>query len=84
MFLQFNYLRTQYAPLQDGLELVQWGNWTHFEQLPGSNGTPTELGMWTASRAAVPGAQTLAGNNTGQVWLLYTNENATHTYASEN
>ena len=81
LFKQFNYLRTQYAALTDGLDLVQRGNWTHFEQLSGSNGTETELGLWTASRAGIPGAQTLSGTNyTGQVWLLYTNMNTTVSY----
>ncbi|KAI5123355.1 hypothetical protein M0805_001776 [Coniferiporia weirii] len=80
MFKQFNYLRSAYASLTDGLDLVQRGNWTHFDSLPGSNQTLTELGLWTASRAAIPNAQTLQGNITDQVWLLYTNENATQTY----
>lgn len=83
MFKQFNYLRTQYAALMDGMDLVQRGNWTHFELLPGSNQTMTELGLWTASRAGIPNAQTLTGNITDQVWLLYTNENATQTYAHD-
>lgn len=81
LFKQFNYLRTQYAALTDGLDLVQRGNWTHFETLSGSNGTQTELGLWTASRAGIPDAQTLTGSNyTDQVWILYTNENTTVPY----
>ena len=81
LFKQFNYLRSQYASLTDGLALVQRGNWTHFEQLPGSNGTPTELGLWSASRAGIPNAQTLTGTSyTADVWFLYTNENQTQTY----
>lgn len=80
MFAQFNYLRSVYGALQDGFNLVQRGNWTHFETLPGSNQTATELGLWTVSRSGIPGVQTLSGNHTDQVWLLYTNENATKTY----
>lgn len=81
MFKQFNSLRATYSPLTDGLDLVQRGNWTHFESLPGSNDTLTELGLWTASRAAIPGAQTLTGNfSDQQMWLLFTNENVTKTY----
>lgn len=82
LFKQYNYLRTQYAALTDGLDLVQRGNWTHVEVLSGSNGTETELGLWTASRAGIPNAQTLSGTNyTADVWLLYTNENTTQTYS---
>lgn len=80
MFAQFNYLRSYYASLRDGYELVQRGNWTHFEQLPGSNQTQTELGLWTVSRAGIPNSQVLTGNQTDQVWLLYSNENATRTW----
>ena len=80
IFSQFNFLRATYAPIQDGLDLVQRGNWTHFEDLPGSNGTLTEIGLWTVSRAGIPGAQVLNGTHTEQVWLLYTNENSTQSY----
>ncbi|EJD02308.1 modular protein with glycoside hydrolase family 13 and glycosyltransferase family 5 domains [Fomitiporia mediterranea MF3/22] len=81
LFKQFYYLREQYAALTDGLALVQRGNWTHLETMPGSNQTATELGLWTASRAGIPNAQTLTGSNyTADVWMLYTNENMTQTY----
>ena len=81
MFAQFHFLRTIYPSLQDGLMLVQRGNWTHFVQYPGSNNTETEIGLWTVSRAAIPNAQTLTGANADvQVWLLYTNENSTQEY----
>ncbi|OCB86737.1 modular protein [Sanghuangporus baumii] len=82
LFKQFFYLREQYASLTDGFALVQRGNWTHFIQMPGSNQTETEVGLWTASRAGIPDAQTLTGTNyTGDVWMLYTNENQTETYS---
>jgi alpha-1,3-glucan synthase len=82
MFAHFHYLRETYPALQDGFELVQYGNWTHYEQLPGSNETQTELGLWTVSRAAVPGHQQFTGANANTtVWMLYTNENRTVTYA---
>lgn len=77
----FNYLRSVYPALQDGFDLVQRGNWTHFEQLPGSNQTQTELGWWTVSRAALSEVQTFQGDHTGQVWIIFTNENASHTYS---
>jgi alpha-1,3-glucan synthase len=80
MFGHFLYLRSMYSSLQDGFNLVQRGNWTYFIQLPGSNETQTEMGLWSISRSGIPGVQTLAGNNTDQIWMLYTNENATKSY----
>lgn len=82
MIAHFNYLRTVYAALQDGFNLVQRGNWTYHIERPGSNGTQTEMGLWSISRAGIPGVQTLQGRHVDQVWLLYTNENVTkpHTY----
>jgi alpha-1,3-glucan synthase len=80
MFGHFMYLRSAYNALQDGFDLVQHGNWTYVLQRPGSNGTVTEVGLWTASRAGIPGVQTLAGNHTGPIWLLYTNEDSTKSY----
>ncbi|TFY76274.1 hypothetical protein EWM64_g7737 [Hericium alpestre] len=80
VFGQFMYLRSVYAALQDGFNLVQRGNWTYYIQRPGSNETATEMGLWSASRSAIPGVQTLTGKHTDQVWLLYTNENVTRTY----
>ncbi|TFK76403.1 hypothetical protein BDN72DRAFT_234531 [Pluteus cervinus] len=81
LFAQFHYLRGVYGALQDGFNLVQRGNWTYFIQRPGSNGTETEMGLWSVSRAAIAGVQQLGGTYQDQVWLLYTNENATQSYS---
>lgn len=78
---QFMYLRSIYNALQDGFNLVQRGNWTYQIQRPGSNGTATEMGLWSVSRAGIPGVQTLAGNHTDQVWLLYSNLNTSYTWS---
>jgi len=78
---QFMYLRSVYNALQDGFNLVQRGNWTYQIQRPGSNGTATEMGLWSVSRAGIPGVQTLAGNHTDQVWLLYSNLNTSFTWS---
>ena len=83
MFGHLLYLRSVYNSLQDGFSLVQLGNWTYFIQRPGSNETPTEMGLWSISRSGIPGIQTLTGDNTDQIWMLYTNENATNTYQFE-
>ena len=79
------YLRSAFPALQDGFSLVQLGNWTHYIQLPGSNGTETELGLWSVSRAPLTqqeGSNGFDANGTidNVVWLLYTNENATQSY----
>ncbi|EGO18524.1 glycoside hydrolase family 13/glycosyltransferase family 5 protein [Serpula lacrymans var. lacrymans S7.9] len=75
------YLRTTYASLQDGWDLVQRGNWTYFIDRPGSNGTATEMGLWSVSRAGISGVQTLNGTHTDQVWLLFSNMNTTQTWS---
>ena len=80
MIAQFTRLRTLYGSLQDGFNLVQRGNWTYYIQRPGSNNTQTEMGLWSVSRSAIAGYQTVGGNSTDQVWMLYTNENTTKTY----
>ncbi|WWD19870.1 hypothetical protein CI109_104338 [Kwoniella shandongensis] len=82
------YLRTQFPSLQDGFGLTQLGNWTHFIQLPGSNNTQTELGLWSVTRSPLT-SQTVQGNKFGfktdgvtsqPVWLIYTNENTSLPY----
>jgi len=79
---RFHQLRTLYPVLQDGFGLVEWGKKTYNYQLPGSNITTTETGMWHVSRSALPGVQNLTGtvNSSDQVWLIYTNENKTAQY----
>jgi alpha-1,3-glucan synthase len=77
---RFNHLRSIYPALQDGFNLVQWGNKTHFIELPGSNHSLTELGLWYVSRAALPSVQNFTGTHADQVYLLYTNENRTVDY----
>jgi alpha-1,3-glucan synthase len=81
LFAQFFHLRTVYAALQDGFNLVERGNWTYFIDRPGSNNTLTEMGLWSVSRAGIPNVQTLKGSVIDQVWLLYSNENVTKTYS---
>ncbi|KAJ8521655.1 hypothetical protein ONZ45_g1682 [Pleurotus djamor] len=80
MFSQFYHLRTIYGSLQDGFNLVQRGNWTYQIEREGSNHTETEIGLWSISRAGIPGVQTLNGEFQDQIWLLFTNENVTKSY----
>ncbi|OBZ75598.1 Cell wall alpha-1,3-glucan synthase mok13 [Grifola frondosa] len=79
-FAQFLYLRNTYNALQDGFNLVQRGNWTYYISRPGSNGTLTEMGLWSVSRSGIDGVQNLTGTHTTQVWMLYSNENQTRTW----
>ena len=83
IFAQMFYLRSVYPALQDGWNLVQWGNWTYQDQLPGSNGTMTEKGLWSTSRSALTPWQNFTGNTGGQVWLLFTNVNETTTWTED-
>ena len=83
IFAQMFYLRTVYPALQDGLNLVQWGNWTYQDELPGSNGTITERGLWSTSRSALSPWQTFNGTNGGQLWLLFSNVNETRTWTED-
>lgn len=82
IFAHFLALRSHFASLQDGFNLVQRGSWTYFIQRPGSNGTETEMGLWSVSRAPNPSVQKLSGN-ANEVWFLYTNENQTKTWEND-
>lgn len=79
------YLREQYPVLNDGYLLDSLSNQTHYIYLPGSNGTPTETGMWSVLRdqwfAKVQdlGGEAKGGNQS--VWLVYSNDNRTVNYA---
>ena len=77
------YMRENYPSLNDGFVLQKLSNHTTDIYLAGSNGTPTEIGMWSVSRSPLPQAQdfsklTAAGNSS--VWLLYTNLNVEVAY----
>ncbi|KAF8306355.1 glycoside hydrolase family 13 and glycosyltransferase family 5 protein [Clavulina sp. PMI_390] len=79
-------LRKHYPSLQDGFNLVQLGNWTYDITRPGSNGTVTEVGLWSIERSPIPSAQNLSSTTATtaeSVWMLITNENRTldYTYA---
>ena len=85
IFSHMFYLRSVYAALQDGWNLVQWGNWTYDDQLPGSNGTLTEKGLWSTSRSGLsPWQNFTSANGADQLlWLLYTNVNETKTWTED-
>jgi alpha-1,3-glucan synthase len=74
-------LRREYPVLNDGYFLQQLSNNTHFTFLPGSNGTATEIGVWSVVRDQYPGVQNLTGTTPVQpVWLVYQNDGQTVDY----
>ena len=81
LFKQFFELRAAYPVLNDGFSLTQNGNWTYYDYLPYSNGTPTERGLWSISRGGLTPLQNFTYNDT--VWMIYTNENQTVSYSGD-
>jgi alpha-1,3-glucan synthase len=74
-------LRLDYPVLNDGYFLQSLSNQTHQTFLPGSNSTPTEIGMWSVIRDQYPGLQNLTGATPAQpVWLVYSNDGNTVDY----
>lgn len=65
-------MREDYPVFQDGFSLQLLSNRTYEIFLPGSNGTPTETGLWSIERA---GNFAIQQNLTQIAWLVYTNEN---------
>ena len=72
-------MREVYPVLNDGYYLQQLSNQTYDIYLPGSDGTPTETGLWSVLRSSWPGVQNLTQTTEGDqsVWLLFSNENRT-------
>ncbi|KAH8602698.1 cell wall alpha-1,3-glucan synthase mok13 [Bisporella sp. PMI_857] len=74
-------IRTIYPALNDGFLLHRLSNKTYDILLPGSEGTPTETGIWSVLRSRAD-IQDFTGQGQGNqsVWLVYGNENRTVTY----
>ena len=67
--------RQDYPVLNDGYLLQSLSNQIREIFLPGSNSTPTELGMWSVRRGLDPNIQKLDGaNGNPSIWLVYQNE----------
>ncbi|KAJ5666320.1 uncharacterized protein N7477_008768 [Penicillium maclennaniae] len=73
-------MRHNYPALNDGWWIQLLSNQTHNIYYPGSNGVPTETGMWSVLRSPYYQMQDLgvAGNQT--IWFVYQNDNRTVTY----
>ncbi|KAI9742079.1 MAG: Cell wall alpha-1,3-glucan synthase ags1 [Cirrosporium novae-zelandiae] len=76
------FLRTQFPILNDGYFLQSLSNQTHNILLPGSNGTVTEIGMWSVLRDKFLGVQKFTGTGAEaqSVWLVFQNNNHTIKY----
>ncbi|RAL13908.1 alpha-1,3-glucan synthase [Aspergillus homomorphus CBS 101889] len=72
-------MRQNYPVLNDGWYLQQLSNHTRDIYLPGSNGTPTETGMWSVMRSRFVDLQNFDGQGQGNqsIWLVYANDNQT-------
>lgn len=69
-------IRANYPVFQDGFSLGLLSKQTHFIQMPGSNGTETEIGMWSIERSGLDAVQDL----NQKAWLVFSNENQSMTY----
>ena len=76
---QFPDLRAHYRSLNNGLSLVQHGNWTHQDSLPFSNDSVTE-GSVECFQGGLAALQNSNFTLNDTVWLMYTNQNATKTH----
>lgn len=66
-------MRANYPVLNDGFSINFLSKQTHNIHLPGSDGTPTETGLWSLSRTGSAGVQSISQS----IWLVYQNENQT-------
>ena len=74
-------LREEYPVLNDGWQVQKLSNITRNIYLPGSNGVPTETGMWSILRDRYGELQDLGSDTDNQpVWLVYQNDNHTVEY----
>ncbi|KAL8859588.1 MAG: hypothetical protein Q9178_003987 [Gyalolechia marmorata] len=75
-------LRRQFPTLNDGYNLITLSNQTYNIYLPGSEGLPSPMGLWSVYRGRTEGVQDLAGIGQGNqgVWFVYHNENKTVDY----
>jgi alpha-1,3-glucan synthase len=75
-------MRQNFPVLNDGLFLQRLSKQTRDIQLPYSNGTATELGIWSNFRGRFDTFQDFTGQGQGNqsIWLVFQNDNATIKY----
>ncbi|GFZ48862.1 hypothetical protein JCM24511_06611 [Saitozyma sp. JCM 24511] len=81
---RFLELRTVYPVLNDGFDMLQLSNHTHWIYLPGSGGTGTELGLWSNVRLPHFPLQNFSSLPHGDtpLWFVFGNEDGVkdHTF----
>jgi alpha-1,3-glucan synthase len=78
----FYSTRQNYPVLNDGYFLQSLSNQTREIFLPGSNHTPTEVGMCSVMRDQYPNIQNLTGTSGSQaIWLVYQNDDTAVKYS---
>ena len=77
------HMRLAFPTLNDGFHLEQLSNLTEQVFLPGSNSTPTEVGIWSVVRGNFEDLQdfTNIGAGNQSVWLLFANTNTTTNFS---
>ena len=78
-----HHLRKSYPTLLDGLSLTTLQNWTSWAQLPGSNGTATEFGVWSVERTGLANQTFTGAQGNTTLWLLYSNLNDSITISED-
>ncbi|CAG7922354.1 unnamed protein product [Penicillium olsonii] len=73
-------MRQDYGALNDGWWIQLLSNRTHNIYLPGSNGVPTETGIWSVLRSPYYQMQDLGEMGNQTVWFVYHNDNKTVDY----
>ncbi|KAJ5112554.1 hypothetical protein N7532_000599 [Penicillium argentinense] len=73
-------MRQDFPALNDGWWIQLLSNHTHDVYLPGSNGVPTETGMWSILRSPYFQMQDLGESGNETVWFVYQNDNQTVNY----
>ncbi|KAJ5232661.1 hypothetical protein N7468_005617 [Penicillium chermesinum] len=73
-------MREDYPALNDGWWIQLLSNQTREIVYPGSNGVPTETGMWSIMRSPYYQKQNLGASGNQTVWLMYQNDNKTVDY----
>ncbi|KAJ5320006.1 hypothetical protein PENANT_c051G03218 [Penicillium antarcticum] len=73
-------MRQDFGALNDGWWVQLLSNQTHNIYLPGSNGVPTETGMWSVLRSPYYQMQDLGEIGNQTVWLVYQNSHRTVDY----
>ncbi|KUJ12806.1 alpha-1,3-glucan synthase Ags2 [Mollisia scopiformis] len=76
-------MRKNYPVLNDGWRLQELSKQTRSTFLPASDGTATEIGMWSAMRGNFEEVQDLSASGQGNqsVWLVYQNDNQVVDYS---